>query len=96
MVINKVYDSEGKPIEGGNYYVVSTDSFMSGWGRAEGKKNILICVCGDLHEARIVINTIKNRNEMSKPMLFTEPPEFNKELFYIQKVTKDKYPEWYR
>ena len=76
------------------YYVLCTDKFMSGWGMAEGKTNVLIFPCADTDEVRIVTHNLHAREEMkrvrvaaSKPRLLTS--------WYAQVLTKDESPNFY-
>lgn len=43
------------------YYVTMDDTFMSGWGEAEGKTNKLIFKCKDKEEANVVAENAKRR-----------------------------------
>lgn len=45
-------------------YVIATDGWFSGWGYAEGKRNILIVPCSDDDEARAVKVRLRSRSEM--------------------------------
>lgn len=45
-------------------FVIMTDKFMSGWGKAEGKINKYIIECESLEQAKIVEENAKHREEM--------------------------------
>lgn len=46
------------------FFVTMTDSFLSGWGRAEGLTNKYIVCCRTLNEALTVKENAQKRNEM--------------------------------
>ena len=46
------------------YYVTATDSFLSGWGLAEGKTNKVIIGCNNRSEVDEVKNALRGRSEM--------------------------------
>lgn len=61
------YDSreeEHKLIPMAECYVLATDTFMSGWGPAERKANIVVVPCPDRETARAVANYARSRPEM--------------------------------
>jgi hypothetical protein len=45
------------------YYVTSQDTFMSGWGPCEGKKNICIVPCPDSQTANRVASYVRSRSD---------------------------------
>lgn len=46
------------------FYVTMIDKFMSGWGPAKKKKNVLVFECETAEEAEIVAENGDNREEM--------------------------------
>jgi hypothetical protein len=50
------------------WYVVATDSFMSGWGEAPGR-SIYAVPCRSLEQAKIVLDNMQDRTEMKRPRL---------------------------
>ena len=50
------------------WYVVATDSFMSGWGQAQGSSYFAV-PCKDLEQARIVEDNMEHRSEMKRVRL---------------------------
>lgn len=79
------------------FYVTMTDTFMSGWGKAEGKKNKLVFECDTLKEAEIVKDNAENRDEMKYVNINDEKPNYYpKENYFVQIKTKDDYPAWYK
>lgn len=77
------------------FYVTMTDTFMSGWGMAEGKKNKLVFICESLDEANIVAENARNRTDQSYINICTKKPYYNSKYYYTQYKTKDEYPKWY-
>ena len=74
------------------------DTFMSGWGKAEGKQNILIFECENKAEAYTVARYASTRNDQRDIHVYREDqqlPEFNPKKFYVQHKTKSEYPLWY-
>lgn len=48
------------------YYVSMVDTFMSGWGMAEGKTNVMLVECATDEQAQLVAKNAKKRSEMRK------------------------------
>jgi len=46
------------------FYVTMTDTFLSGWGKADGKKAKYIVCCDTYDDAERIEQTAKNRKEM--------------------------------
>lgn len=66
------------------FYVTMTDTFMSGWGKAEGKKNKLVFECDTLKEAEIVKDNAENRDEMKYVNINDEKPNYYpKENYFV-------------
>lgn len=78
------------------FYVTMTDSFMSGWGKAEGKTNKLVLECDSLREANIVATYADQRNEMKRVSVRKTKPKYNESNYYTQYKTKEDMPLWYK
>lgn len=78
------------------YYVSVIDTFMSGWGKAEGKTNVLVFECDTKVEAEIVVDNAFNRGDTGEVMMYEERPEFDEKKYFVQTKTKEDYPSWYR
>lgn len=89
-------DSEGNILEDADVYVWATDSFMSRWGKAKGKINILVFSCHNDEDVSNVIDTISSRNEMNYKDFGRKLPDFNLDKIYLQFKTEKDYPYWYR
>ncbi len=76
-------------------YVKMVDPFMSGWGPATGKRNVVICVCDSQEEASLVLDNVKNRGDMKYINVFYKKPYYNPNRYYVQFKTKEDMPVWY-
>lgn len=78
------------------YYVSMVDTFMSGWGKAKGKKNVLIFECENLDEAKIVAENAENRSDQKDIVIHESYPHFlPASCFYVQHKNKSVYHSWY-
>jgi hypothetical protein len=77
-------------------YVRMTDKFMSGWGEAEGKKNVLVFECDGWPEAFTVKENAINRGDMQYIKIYEEKPRYNPRTHLVQEKTKADYPKWYQ
>jgi hypothetical protein len=82
-------------MENQKFYVTMTDSFMSGWGIAKGKKNKLIFECDSLEEARTVEENARNRGDQKYINICSKFPYYNSDRYYVQVKNKEEYPSWY-
>ena len=78
------------------YYVLANDTFMSGWGEAEGKTNTLIFTASSYDEAEIVSDNAKTRSDMKRVRINSNKPSLQKSGYYYQVKTKDVAPNWYK
>lgn len=78
------------------YYVTMTDSFLSGWGKAEGKINKLIFECDNYDEAETVEQNAENRTDMKYINICTKKPYYNSNKYLTQTKTKEDCPNWYQ
>jgi hypothetical protein len=67
------------------HYVTMIDRFMSGWGMAEGKINLLIIECETEKDAKTIYRNAKKRSEMESVLMRSELHYFNEDTW------KDKY-----
>ena len=80
-----------------NFYVVMKDSFLSGWGPAEGKDNILVIHCDTHEEAEIVKNNAKDRTDMENVRINeTYPHQYKSKGYFLQDKTKEDMPAWFK
>jgi hypothetical protein len=76
------------------YYVCSNDTFMSGWGYAQGLINTLIFPCDSYDEAKKVMEHAEGRSDQNWVRLCGSKPKLRAGHFY-QVKTKVEYPHWY-
>ena len=67
------------------FYVTMLDTFMSGWGMAKGKDNIMIVECDSLEDAELIAENAAKRSEMKNIDIWTEMPEYD-DAFYVLSV----------
>lgn len=77
------------------YYVTMTDSFMSGWGMAEGKTNKLVIECDTFEEAQIVKHNALNRTEMKYINICYNKPRYNQDRYLVSTHDKTDYNSWF-
>ena len=82
-----------KPIE--KVYVVMTDKFMSGWGRAEGKINKFVVECNTMKEAEIIERNAKKRPEMKYVNITKKVPYYSATRYLVSERTfEDMHGPW--
>ena len=78
------------------YYVSTEDTFLSGWGKAKNKTNVLIFECNNKEEAGIVAANAKNRTDQRCIEIHKTYPHFlPASAYYVQHKDKNEYPAWY-
>jgi hypothetical protein len=89
----------------GQWFVTCIDTFMSGWGHAEGKTNKLIFLCDNEKEAEIVADNAEDRSDQRNVQIHSTPPtdlrykkgtDYETNGKYVQIKTKKDYPTWYK
>ena len=65
------------------YYVTATDSFMSGWGLAEGKINKVVIGCDNRSEVAEVKNALRGRSDMKYVNDTTNPSRYSSSRYLI-------------
>ena len=69
------------------YYTVMTDKFMSGWGRAEHKKNKYIIESDSYEKAQLIAKNARLRREMKHVNIHFKKPYYNKSR-YLMSIEK--------
>jgi len=69
------------------YYVTMTDSFMSGWGEAEGKINKLVIACNTYKQAEAVARNAELRPEMKYVNITSKKPYYNPRRYLVSTKT---------
>lgn len=76
------------------YYVTMTDKFMSGWGMAKDKINIMIVECDTLEQAEQIESAAHDRSEMFNINIHTDRPEFDSDVVESFKTWNDLGAIW--
>ena len=78
------------------FYVTCTDTFMSFWGQAEGKRNRLILPCRSLKEAEVVARNARGRSDTSHVRICGTRPRLLRQDFTVWQVMDPKSARaWY-
>ena len=78
------------------YYVVCVDTFLSDWGKAEGKANRLILPCKSFLEAEVVCDNALGRGDMKSVHIHNEKPRLRRPDFNLWQVMDHKSARaWY-
>lgn len=64
-------------------YVTMTDTFMSGWGKADGKKNIYAVACESMEQAQLIEKNAKKRSEMKNVKIRLEKPYYSEHNYLV-------------
>jgi hypothetical protein len=83
-----------KDIPAAPYYVLSNDTFMSGWGYAKNTINTLIFPCCDWDTAKKVMEYAESRSDQNRVRICCSKPTLRAGHFY-QVKTQEEYPHWY-
>ena len=75
-------------------WVSMIDTFMSGWGDARGRKNVLVLECADMEEAERVREYAETRPEMRCVRVHEEEPYFPSSEYFVSWKGRDEYPMW--
>jgi len=76
--MSKYFDSQKevfKSIPNAPYYVLSNDSFMSGWGYARDKINTCVVPCQTHNQARRVMRYISLREDQKRIRIINKKPK---------------------
>jgi len=77
------------------YYVVMIDGFLSGWGKAEGKKARYIYECENMAEAEKVADYAKSRGDQKYVRVNLNKPQKRSDCLDMYK-NKSNSKEWYK
>ena len=77
------------------FYVTMTDTFLSGWGDAEGKTCKYVYPCADYNEASVVAGNAKARGDQSYINIRTSKPYYNSRTHLTKWASKDTNKPWY-
>lgn len=77
------------------YYVTMTDSFLSGWGRAEGKIAKFVMVCDSYEEAKHVAEYARSRSDQKYVRIANNCPRYDSRHYLVQFRNREDSPIWY-
>jgi hypothetical protein len=75
-------------------YVRMTDRAMSGWGRAEGKTNVLVIECDNWDQAAAIEKAALDRREMRRVRICSTPPVDRPGVLHSRKHFTDFAGDW--
>ncbi len=75
-------------------YVSMTDSFLSGWGNARGKRNKLIIECDTWQQAETIERNAKKRSEMKYVNVSSSRPRIASNVYPTWKTYNDMGEIW--
>lgn len=74
--------------------VTMRDNFMSGWGKATGKKNYYVVECDSMEQAEIIFRNAKKRSEMSNVKIITGTKRWPKDVLVSLKHFSELSGPW--
>lgn len=77
------------------FYVLSDDTFMSGWGHARGKRNTIILPCQSLTQARIVEANAVGREDQTNVRILVDMPILDMRRVCYSVHGPEDYKRWY-
>jgi hypothetical protein len=76
------------------FYVRMTDNFMSGWGPAKDKKNVLVVECDTLEQAEQIERAAQRRAETPSVMICSGWPSSRAGIHYSWKHYDEMGGPW--
>jgi len=76
------------------FYVRMTDSFMSNWGQALGKKNVLVVECETEEQANKILSAAHKRPEMKYIQLCLNSPRPKSGILYTHRLFNEMGNTW--
>ena len=77
------------------YYVRMTDKFLSEWGVAEGKHNVLVIECDTYAQADAIARAAHDRTDMQRiEICLMKPPRERAGVLYSRKHFSDFAGDW--
>ena len=77
-------------------YVTMTDTFLSGWGKAEGKICKFVYECDNWEQAEIVEQNAKSRTDTKYVNICINKPHYNSKRYLVQEKDKTNSSIWYK
>ena len=78
------------------YYVTMTDTFLSGWGKADGKIAKYVIECESYDEALTVADNARNRSDMKHVRIVNNKPYYTSSRYQVTERTKEEIPVWFQ
>lgn len=75
-------------------YVRMTDKFMSGWGTAQGKQNVMVVECDTWEQAEAIEKAARKRSEMRRVECCLNKPKNRSGVLYSHKKFSDLSGPW--
>jgi hypothetical protein len=76
------------------YFVRMTDKFLSGWGAAQGKRNVLVIACDTWNQADAIARAAHDRSDMQRIDICLKPPRERAGVLYSRKQFSDFAGDW--
>jgi hypothetical protein len=76
------------------FYVTAVDSFMSGWGEAQGRVNLVCLPCENEAEVKAVLAYVRTRPEMERVKVSHTAPLVDAET-EVSVYSVEAQPVWY-
>lgn len=76
------HENSFNPIPEAPYYVVSTDTFMSNWGHAQGKQNYCVVPCHTSEQANLVFQYVNSRSDQKNVRIVETVPANGPDRIY--------------
>lgn len=76
------------------FYVTMLDSFMSGWGPAEGRDARYVAVCDSREQAEIVAANARARGDQGDVVIVDQAPHIHRESLFVL-MTSENSSRWY-
>lgn len=77
-----------------SFFVRMTDSFMSGWGGAQGKKNVYVVECDTIEQAEQIEAAALRRGEMKRVMIVDKHPRPSPNVIFTNRHYNDLGGPW--
>lgn len=79
-------------------YVVMRDTFMSGWGQAEGKDAIYVYPCDSHEQAEIVVKNARDRGDQDRILIYSAEamPVAFPDDWHVMLASVESAARWYQ
>ena len=79
------------------FYVRARDTFLSGWGRSEGRPNYVLLPCTSYAEAEIVLANTRARSDMADARIVKHVPRLvTRDDVTVSLFDREDAARWYR